>query len=163
MDTKLCPYPLFTKPVLRIRIRVDPFHFGQPDLDPLQWNGSGSWWQKISQNHGKFQQKSTKIIRISYIFFKIIKLCLLTKNIYSINNKTDHFSEKYIFYRNIFPILGRIWSRIRIRILGSVLWNNGSEISKWNGSETPVWRARYEPWSFPRPPPFLPGDNLNTL
>ena len=40
-------------------------------------------------------------------------------NIYSINNKTDHISEKYIFYRkkvDIFPILGRIWSRIRIRI-----------------------------------------------
>ena len=43
-------------------------------------------------------------------------------NIYPINNKTDHISEKYIFYRkksktkvDIFPILGRIWSRIRIR------------------------------------------------
>ena len=45
--------------------------------------------------------------------------------IYPINNKTDHISEKYIFffYRkkgktkvNIFSILGRIWSRIRIKI-----------------------------------------------
>ena len=24
------------QPVLRIRIRLDPFHFGQPDPDPLQ-------------------------------------------------------------------------------------------------------------------------------
>ena len=51
-------------------------------------------------------------------------------NIYSINNKTDHISEKYIFIEksktkvNIFPILGRIWSRIRI---GSVISRNGSE------------------------------------
>ena len=44
-------------------------------------------------------------------------------NICPINNKTDHISQKYIFYRkksktkiDIFPILGRIWSRIRIRI-----------------------------------------------
>ena len=44
-------------------------------------------------------------------------------NIYSIVNKTDHISEKYIFIEkksktkvDIFPILGRIWSRIRIRI-----------------------------------------------
>ena len=37
-------------------------------------------------------------------------------NIYPINNKTDHISEKFIFYRkkksktkvDIFPILGRI-------------------------------------------------------
>ena len=43
-------------------------------------------------------------------------------NICPINNKTDHISEKYIFYTkksktkvDIFPILGRIWSRIRIR------------------------------------------------
>ena len=44
-------------------------------------------------------------------------------NIYPINNKTDHISEKRIFYRKksktkvyIFSILSRIWSRIRIRI-----------------------------------------------
>ena len=44
-------------------------------------------------------------------------------NIYPINNKTYHISEKYIFLQkksktkvdDIFPILGRIWSRIRIR------------------------------------------------
>ena len=44
-------------------------------------------------------------------------------NIYPKNNKTDHISEKYIFYIkksktkvDIFPILGRIWIRIRIHI-----------------------------------------------
>ena len=43
-------------------------------------------------------------------------------NIYSINNKTDHISEKYIIIEkksktkvDIFPVLGRIWSKIRIR------------------------------------------------
>ena len=32
------PYtdPGFIHAVLRIRIRLDPFHFGQPDPDPLQ-------------------------------------------------------------------------------------------------------------------------------
>ena len=39
------PSPL---PVFRIRIRLDPFHFGQPD--------PGS---KNQLNHGKFPQKST--------------------------------------------------------------------------------------------------------
>ena len=53
-------------------------------------------------------------------------------NICPINNKTDHISEKYIFYTkksktkvDIFPILGRIWSRIRSS--GSVISRNGSE------------------------------------
>ena len=43
--------------------------------------------------------------------------------IYPIINKENHISEKYIFYRkksktkvDIFPILGRIWSKIRIHI-----------------------------------------------
>ena len=42
--------------------------------------------------------------------------------IYPMNNKKDHISEKYNFYRkksktkvDMFSILGRIWSRIRIR------------------------------------------------
>ena len=46
-----------------------------------------------------FHKKSTKIIRISYIFFKIIKLMFTDINIYLINNETDHISEKYNFYR----------------------------------------------------------------
>ena len=44
-------------------------------------------------------------------------------NIYPKNNKTDHISEKYIFVIekkaknvDIFSILGRIWSRIQIKI-----------------------------------------------
>ena len=40
-------------------------------------------------------------------------------NIYPINNKTDHISEKYIFYRKKVKLMlifsGRILSRIRIR------------------------------------------------
>ena len=77
--------------VLGIRIRLDPFHFGQPDPDPV--------CKKISQNHGKFQQKSTKIIRIPYILFKTIKLMFTDINIFPINNKLDDISEKYISYR----------------------------------------------------------------
>ena len=54
------------------------------------------------------------------------------RNIYPINNKTGHISEKYIFYRkksktkyDIFPILGRIWSRIRIHIKMKQIRNTG--------------------------------------
>ena len=77
-------------------------------------------------------------------------------NICPINNVTDHISEKYIFYTkksktkvDIFPILGRIWSRIRsrirIRFFTKRIRGSGSgSISKWNGSATlllshPVW------------------------
>ena len=52
--------------------------------------------------------------------------------IYLINNKTDQILEKYIFYRkesktkvDIFPILGRIWSRIRIHIKMKRIRNTG--------------------------------------
>ena len=72
-----------------------PFHFVQPDPEP------GS-------------KKSAKIIRISYIFFKTIKLMFTDINIYSINNKTDHISEKYIFYIDGFGA-------------GSIISPNGSE------------------------------------
>ena len=51
-------------------------------------------------------------------------------NIYSINNKTDHISEKYIFIEkksktkvDIFLILGRIWSRIQIHIKMKLIRN----------------------------------------
>ena len=37
--------------VLRIRICLDPFHFGQPDPDPVSKISAN-----ISQNHGKFRQ-----------------------------------------------------------------------------------------------------------
>ena len=69
----------------------DPFHFGQPDP------GTGS--KKSAKIMENVHKKTTKIIRISYIFFKTIKLMFTDINIYSINNKKDHISEKYIFYR----------------------------------------------------------------
>ena len=75
---------------------ADPDPFGSVSF----WSAgpeSGSWKQKISQNHGKFPQKSTKIIKIYTFFTKIINLCLTDQNIYHINNKTDQFLEKYIF------------------------------------------------------------------
>ena len=76
---------------------MDPFNFSQPD--PFHETDPGRI--KISQNHGKFPPKSTKIIRISYIFFsKILNFCLTDINIYPINNKIDNFLEKYIFIRN---------------------------------------------------------------
>ena len=73
---------------------MDPFHFvsririrfNETDPDPG------------SKKSAKIRTISTKIIRISYIFFKTIKLMFTDINIYSINNKTDHISEKYIFY-----------------------------------------------------------------
>ena len=84
---------------------------------------------RVAKNQPKSWKISTKIIRKSYIFFKTIKPMFTDINIYPINIKTGHISEKYIFYRNksktkvdIFPILGRIWSRIR-----SVISRNGSE------------------------------------
>ena len=56
-------------------------------------------------------------------FPKILIFCLTDINIYLINNKRNHFLEKYIFDGKkrfkkvgIFFILGRIWSRIRVRI-----------------------------------------------
>ena len=78
---------------------------------------------RVAKNQPKSRKVSTKIIRISYIFFKTIKLMFTDINIYLINNKTDHILEKYIFLQkksktkvNIFPILGRIWIRIHIKM-----------------------------------------------
>ena len=67
--------------------------------DPFEsvsfWSaGSRSGQQKIRQNDGKFTQKSTKIIRISYVFFKNIELKF---NRHSYQNKL--FLKKYIFYK----------------------------------------------------------------
>jgi hypothetical protein len=80
--------------------------------------GSGSVCQNISQNHRKLLQKSTKIIRISYIFSKILNLCITDTNIYPINNKTDHFLQKYILNRKkVKKIRIRYFTkRIRIHI-----------------------------------------------
>ena len=68
----------------------DPFHFGQPDPDP----GSNKS-AKIMENFHKNQPKSLEYH--TFFFFKTIKLMFTDINIYSINNKTDHISEKYIF------------------------------------------------------------------
>ena len=83
--------------VSRIRIR-----FNETDPDPGSQKSA-----KMTENFNINQQKS---LEYHTFFFKTIKLMFTDINIYSINNKTDHISEKYIF-----PILGRIWSRIRIR------------------------------------------------
>ena len=64
---------------------MDPFHFGQPHPDP-----GGKKSAKIMEN---FHENHKNTI----IFFKTIKLMLTDINIYPINNKTDHISEKYIF------------------------------------------------------------------
>ena len=51
----------------------------------------------IMENFHKNQPKSLELI--SYIYFKTIKLMFTDIDIYPINNKTDHISEEYIFYR----------------------------------------------------------------
>ena len=119
----------------------DPDPFGSISF----WSaGSASMKQiriRVAKNQPKSWKISTKIIRISYIFFRTIKPMFTDINIYSINNKTDHISDKYIFYRKIiffFPIKGRICSRIRILYFTKRIRGSGS-ISKWNGSETLVF------------------------
>jgi len=54
---------------------VNPFHFGQPDpeSDPESKNQPKSW---------KISTKINEIIRISYMFFKTIKLMFTDLNIY---------------------------------------------------------------------------------
>ena len=54
--------------------------------------------EKISLNHGKFSQKSTKITRISHNSSKMLNFYLTDINIYHIYNKTNHFWEKYILF-----------------------------------------------------------------
>ena len=76
------------------------------DPDPF---GSVSFWSAISGSASmkririlvaKNQPKSWKIsTKINKNHFSTIKLMFTDMNIYSINNKTDHISEKYIFYR----------------------------------------------------------------
>ena len=94
----------------------DPFHFGQPD--PFHETDPGSKKSaKIMENFHKNQPKSQDY----YLFFsKNIKLLLTDINIYLINNKTNHFCEKYIFDRIFLSIFGKAGS-------GSVILRNGSE------------------------------------
>ena len=87
-------------------------------------NQSKSWKisTKINENH-------KNIIR----FFKTIKL-MFTDKYLPHKYQLGHISEKYIFfYRkksktkgDIFPILGRIWSRIRIRYFTKRIRGSGS-------------------------------------
>ena len=111
---------------IRIQIRLDPFHFGQPDPGSKKS-------VKIMETFHKNQPKP-------YIFFKTIKLMFTDVKICPINNITDHISEKYIFNRkksktkvDIFPILGL--NRIRIHYFTKRIRGSGS-ISKWNESAT---------------------------
>ena len=78
--------------VSRIQIRI---RFNETDPDPGRKKSAN-----IMENFNKNQQK---LLEYHTFFFKTIKLMFTDINIYSINKKTDHISEKYIF-----PILGRI-------------------------------------------------------
>ena len=81
---------------------------------------------RVAKNQQKSWKISTKINenhKNTIHFFKTIKLMFTDINVHPINDKTDHISEKYIFYRkksrtkvDIFPILGRIWSRIHMKM-----------------------------------------------
>ena len=88
--------PLFMQFVFWIRL--DLIHFGS-DLDPDSI--------EISQNHGKFPQKSTQITRILCIFFLNIKVLLTDMNIYLKNNNTHHS-----FWRNIFLIEKKVFKNL---------------------------------------------------
>ena len=88
----------FYHAVLLIRIRLEPFYFGQPDPDPFhemdpgrKKNQSKSWKisTKIYQNHKNF-------IHV----FKKLYLCSTDINIHPINNKTDNLYI-YIFFLRI--------------------------------------------------------------
>ena len=100
-----------------------PFHLSARSGSGQKKNQAKSW--KISI------KKSIKIIRISYIFFKTIKLMLTDIYIYPLNNKTDLISEKYIFLQKKVK-QKLIFSRFQVG------FGAGSGIiskTKWNGSE----------------------------
>ena len=87
----------------------DPFHFGLPDPEMLYETDPNPGSKEISQNHGKFPQKITKITRISSNFF-------FNRQIFTLN-----ITKQIIFWRNIFfnrkkNLISRIQSCIRIRI-----------------------------------------------
>ena len=51
---------------------------------------------KIMENFHKNQPES---LEYHTLFLKLLQLMFTDIDIYSINNKTDHISEKYIFYK----------------------------------------------------------------
>ena len=46
-----------------------------------------------------FHKNQPKSLEYPTFFFKTLNLMFTDTNIYPINNKTDHISEKYIFHR----------------------------------------------------------------
>ena len=101
------------------RIRLDPYHFG------LSWSGE----QKISQNHGKFQQKSQEY----HTFCKNIKFFLTEMNFHLMNNKTSNFLRGIIDRKNFFFRLVFSWFLIGSgAVSGSRSKRNRSEILSYN-------------------------------
>ena len=78
---------------------------------PKSWKIS----TKINQNHKN----------IIHFFSKILNLCLTEINIYHINNKTDHFLEKYIFIRKISN--NKNWYILDIRSVGPDPYQNNTD------------------------------------
>ena len=118
--------------VSRIRIRIN-----ETDPDPGSKKSA-----KIMENFNKNQQKS---LEYHTFFSKLLNSCLLT-DIYSINNRTDHISEKYIFYRkkgwyfpdfrsdleqDPDPIFHEADPRIRIHIKMKRIRNTEKEPKMW--------------------------------
>ena len=109
----------------------------------IQCCGSGSVWIRfilvsririrVAKNQPKSWKISTKMNlnhqNIIHFFFKTIKLMFTDINIFPVNNKTDHISEKYIFYRKKVKqqlIFFRFQVGFRARS-GSVISRNGCE------------------------------------
>ena len=76
--------------VLRIRIRLDPFQFGQPDPDRFHEMVLGS------KKSAKLRKMSTKINQNHKNIIYLKNIYQADINIYTINYKTDHF-WRYIF------------------------------------------------------------------
>ena len=125
--------------MFQIRVRLDPFHFGLLDPDPLHEKDPDTDPLK----------KSTKITR-NYNFQKINSLAHINNK--HINSKTNYILEHYIVdwtksvnKFGIFSILGRIWSRIRILYSRKRIRGSGS-VSKWNESES-KWNESESKWN----------------
>ena len=99
-------YTSTLQPVLRIRIRMDPFHFDQADPDPLRWNRI-----RVAKNQPKSWKISTKIIRISYNFFTTIELMFTDKYLPHKYQNRSYFGEIYPDFRpqHCFPSLRCIY------------------------------------------------------
>ena len=108
------------------------------------------------ENFNKNQQKS---LEYHTFFFNTIKLMFTDMNIYSINNKTDHISEKYIFW--YFPdfrsdleqdpdpdlLFHETDPRIRIRIHIKMKRIRNTVRDTWNSSCIPVGSRVRDSWN----------------